>query len=189
MIYRGAITVDRKVKTFAQLVHANGLILERAKKKEPGYYWDVMSSLVFSAFAFEASLNHIGPKTISYWEELERLPRKNKLTILLKHLNLTPNFGKRPFQSLHALYLFRDAIAHGRDEEISFGPEERVIDSATFKPREIAPTPQEELCTLDHAQAAFDDMKAIITQLFKAAGLGDKPFFSSDSASYSISFI
>ena len=98
------------------------MILERAKKKEAGSDWDTVSSLLFSAFTFEAPLNHIGSKVIPYWDEFERLPRKNKSNILLKHLNMAPDFGKRPFQSLHALYLFRDGVAHGRDEHISFGP-------------------------------------------------------------------
>ncbi len=189
MVYRGIITVDRTFKAFAHLACANRAILERAKKKEPGYYWDVMASLVFSAFTFEASLNHIGPKAISYWKELERLPMTNKLSILLEHLKLSPDFGKRPYQSLRQLYGLRNALAHGRDQELSFGPEERVIDDATFKAFDFVRSKPEELCTIEYAEAAYADMETIVVGLFEAAGLGDYRFEAFDTASYSISFI
>jgi hypothetical protein len=43
---------------------------------------------------------------IPYWEELDRLPWRSKLNVILHHVRLSPDFGKRPYQTLLALFRY-----------------------------------------------------------------------------------
>ena len=189
MKYYGEVTGDRSVKTFAHLSHGSKMISERASKKEPGYYWDSMASLMLTAFGFEAYLNHLGSRLLPYWEQLDRLSWQKKLQIILTHLKHAPDLGKAPYQTLYGLFLFRNAVAHGRDTKESFGPEIRLIDDETFRAHELITTEWEKVCTPEWAQKALVDIKEIIKQLHTLAGFKEFDLISSDSASWSIRFV
>jgi hypothetical protein len=189
MKYYGEVSGDRAVKTFAHLSHGSGVIRDRALKKESGYYWDSMASLLLTAFSFEAYLNHLGGRLLPYWEQLDRLPWQKKLQVILTHLKHTPDLGKAPYQTLYGLFLFRNAVAHGRDTKENFGPEIRLIDDETFRAHELIKTEWEKVCTPEWAQKALTDIKEIIEQLHDLAGFEKFDLISSDSASWSIRFV
>jgi hypothetical protein len=92
--------------------------LHLAEQSEEGQFFTAQSSLLFSAFTHEAFLNTLGPKILSFWEEVEYLSPYQKLTILTATLQYKPDFAKRPYQTLKSLFEFRNAIAHGREEQI-----------------------------------------------------------------------
>jgi hypothetical protein len=80
--------IERTVMTSAVLGQANRVFLERATAGGLGRRADTMASLLFTAFTFEAVLNHVGAKIVPYWRELDRLPWKSKLNVLLHYLKL-----------------------------------------------------------------------------------------------------
>ena len=148
-----------------------------------------MASLMLTTFSFEAYLNHLGTRLIPYWEQLDRLSWQKKFQVILTHLKHSPDLSKPPYQTLFGLFLFRNAIAHGRDAKESFGPEVKLIDDETFKAHELIKTKWEEICTPEWAQKALTDIKEIIEELHRVAGLKAFELMSSESASWSIRFI
>jgi len=73
-----------------------------------------MGSLIFTAFSFEAYLNHIGPKIFSCWEALEILSPEGKLDIVCEKLQINIPKGNRPRQTVRELFKFRNNLAHGK---------------------------------------------------------------------------
>jgi hypothetical protein len=67
----------RDVRTYATLWNASEKVLIVGLREPKGAAWQFLSSIVLTAFAFEAYLNHIGPRVLTSWEELERLSPKS----------------------------------------------------------------------------------------------------------------
>ncbi len=183
---KSKITATRHVNVFAELSHGNGVLLENAKERRPGYHYETLASVIMAAFKFEAFLNHIGFLVLPFWSAIERLPHKNKLEILATHLNVEIDSGKRPFQTLTALFQARDGIAHGKPE---------LIETVAIKdglPNELdAEKPQtkwESICTLEFAERAYEDTEQIAVLFWNASGL-DTLEFRRNGFSYSISSI
>ena len=67
-----------------------------------------MSSVVLTAFAFEAYLNHVGPTVITSWTELERHPPWKKFELLCEALKVRfpHGFSRRPLQTIATLLVF-----------------------------------------------------------------------------------
>jgi hypothetical protein len=60
-------------------------------------------------------LNHIGEARLPFWGIVEQiLPWRRKLELVAQQLGITLDWGKRPFQTLDALFKFRDSLAHGK---------------------------------------------------------------------------
>ena len=49
-----------------------------------------MSSLLLTAFTFEAYLNYLGSEIIKFWDEIESIKVMQKYKVLCKELNLIP---------------------------------------------------------------------------------------------------
>jgi len=167
---RAKIKRDRKVNTFAELLHASTVLLENAKRKEDGCFYQTMGAILMSAFAFEAYLNHIGAALFRFWPEMERLPWRAKLKIVLCHVNLEVDHGSGPYQTLSKLFEFRNAVAHGRSEVLD--PPERVEtgDDREELRRRKPLTQWEQDCTIDFADRAHNDTEAMIRQIHAKAG-------------------
>src|SRR5271156_3759617 len=73
------VTKERTVRMYVEMWQGATILLRRAELEPTGNYWVLMSVLLLTAFAFEAYLNHIGPKLFQSWSELERLPPLEKL--------------------------------------------------------------------------------------------------------------
>ena len=139
-----------------------------------GSTYTIIGSLTLTAFAFEAYLNHIGIKKLGLWDESERMGVMDKYHGVCGKLGLTPDFGRRPYQTLRRLFSFRNAVAHGKTEEV----EEKKIVSADSDPHEHAPTTFWQKClTLEFSKRAHDDVEKIIEELhYKAGGDERGPF-------------
>ena len=111
-IYEGT----REVRTFVDLAHGADVLITKTEQEPKGSYYTTMSALLLTAFTFEAYLNHLGEKTIKFWEEIEPVKVMDKYSVLCKNLGLRPDFSKRPYQTLKALFTFRNAIAHGKSQ-------------------------------------------------------------------------
>jgi hypothetical protein len=168
-IYSGS----RVVRTFVDLNHGADVLIRIAEEEPRGSYFTSMGALLLTAFTFEAYLNHLGVKRIKFWEEIESIRVMDKYAVLCKELDVTPDYSKRPNQTLRALFKFRNAIAHGKSQIL----EETKEVSSQDEPYEHTPKAHwEEYCTLDNAKRAKEDISKIITDLHTKAGLGDYPF-------------
>jgi hypothetical protein len=74
--------------------------------------------VVFLAFSIESYLNSIGARTLTIWDELERLPWRNKITILHRTASKSPEWGRDPLQFVTEIFALRDKLAHGKPERI-----------------------------------------------------------------------
>jgi hypothetical protein len=83
-----------------------------------GLYFEMMGSLVFSAFAIEAKVNFVGWKHLGNgWPERANL--REKINLLIEVLPLDLSWEKRPLQTVSHLKSFRDTIAHGKPDIIN----------------------------------------------------------------------
>ena len=168
-IYEGT----REVRTFVDLAHGADVLIIKTEQEPKGSYYTTMSALLLTAFTFEAYLNHLGEKTIKFWGEIESIKVIDKYSVLCKNLNLSPDFSNRPYQTLKTLFKFRNAIAHGKSQIL----QETKEVSSQDDPHDHTPKAHwEEHSILENAKRAKDDISQIITELHKAAGLGDYPF-------------
>lgn len=168
-VYKG----EREVRTFADLAHGADVLITKTQQDRNGSYYTIMSSLLLTAFTFEAYLNHLGSETIRFWEEIESIKVMEKYSVLCKELGISPDFSRRPYQTLTALFKFRNSIAHGKSKILK----ETKDVSSKDEPHVHAPkTEWEEYCELKNALRAKEDISEVIKELHKEAGLGDYPF-------------
>jgi len=121
------VTKERIIYTYSELWHASNCVLQAGIREPKGSTWQFLSSIVLTAFAFEAYLNHVGPTVITCWPELERLPPWAKFELLCETLKVNFPKGKsqRPLQTIIKLLNFRNTMAHGRSVELKPTPELR----------------------------------------------------------------
>ncbi len=168
-IYEGT----REVRTFVDLAHGADVLILKSEQEPKGSYYTTMSALLLSAFTFEAYLNHLGDKTFTFWEEIEQIRVMDKFNVLCKHFQTSPDFSRRPYQTLKSLFKFRNSIAHGRSQILR----EYKDVSSQDDPHQHTPKAEwEEYGVLENAKRAQTDIAQIITELHIAAGLGDYPF-------------
>lgn len=106
---------------YAELWHASKCVLERGLENEIGSSWQFLSSIVLTAFVFEAYLNHVGSALLSCWESVEPLPPLKKFELICEMLKVAypKGAGERPLQTLQQLQKFRNFMAHGKTEIIA----------------------------------------------------------------------
>jgi len=170
-----SVSSERSVHPYVYLHSAADWALEQAEGTEKGRFYNCMSSIILSAFCIEAYLNHIGSKLLPYWDDEVKkdLSIQNKLKIICHHLNLVPDFSRRPFQSFKHIVRFRNLVAHATSEKISGQGTQIVRDSERVKYPE---TWWEKHSNLQIAKRWLADTESIITTIHKAAGEGNIPF-------------
>lgn len=157
---------ERTVHTYAELWHASRCVLEAGIEQPRASSWQFLSSAVLTAFAFEAYLNHVGPRTIKCWSQLDRLPPWSKFELLCEILGVQfpKGPGARPLQTIVKLLGFRNTIAHGRSLEINMKSKIRDVDDRLDAYLGIRPlTNWEKLIqTSDFAKRAREDVQAVL---------------------------
>ncbi len=168
------VSAERSIYTHAYLYSAAEWALEQGEGTEEGRLYNCMSSIILSAFCIEAYLNHIGNELIPYWDnEIKKgLSIQNKLKIIIYHVNLAPDFSRRPFQSFSQIVKFRNLMAHAETEKISEKRKQILKNGERVKYPE---TWWEKHCTLSSAKRWLADTEAIITSIHKAIGKDDIP--------------
>jgi hypothetical protein len=117
---KALVTQERALTTYAEMWHASECVLAVGIERPRGSSWQFLSSIVLTAFAFEAYLNHVGQQVVSCWTSLERLSPNAKLELLCETLkvSLPGTKGERPLQTINELFRFRNTLPHGRSETI-----------------------------------------------------------------------
>lgn len=153
---------ERPYNPFAELSHANFVMLTNAKNQQSGCFYESMASIIMSAFSFEGFLNLIGNKLDqSFWGKIERKwSYKRKLDFILNKINITEDLDSRPYKTLKTLFYFRNDIAHPKpailkeENKIEKGEKEEIR-------RKYPKLEWENNCTLDFANVAYDDVYQI----------------------------
>ena len=167
------------------LWHTTRHLLEVAKTFKTGFLLQLQASAVFHAFTFEAYLNHVGSQEIEFWDEIDRIPNRNKLSVLSKRLKFTCDLSRRPFQTMGALFKLRDALAHGKTTEINheFETSQDPSDDSAW-----CVLPWEKL-TVDDLERFSEDLKAAIDMINKVRSTPDQFPWNEGGRSTQISVI
>jgi|SRR5438105_376654 len=186
------ITKERTIHTYAELWHASHCVLQSGRTVAEGASWQFLSSLVLTAFSFEAYLNHVGAKTFECWEDLDRLPPLAKLELLTEALGVKfPNgTGARPLQTVSKLFNFRNAIAHGRTSEIKYKPV--TVDLTKYEKEYRAPllTDWEQLIQSEEfALRAREDVEEVMRIVQSGRKDSTDNLFTTGTGSYGATLI
>ena len=163
------VSVERSIYIHSYLHSAAKWALEQAEKSEEGRLYNCMSSIILSAFCIEAYLNHIGNELQPYWDDEVKkgLSIKNKLKIICHHINLVPDFTRRPFQSFNQIVKFRNIMAHAVTEKISTKEIQAIRDGERVSYPE---TWWEKHSNLKIAKQWLADTESIIETIHKSGG-------------------
>ena len=172
---RLSVNSERSIYTYGYLHSAARWSLEQAEMTEEGSFFNCMSSIILSAFCIEAYLNHIGSELLPYWDDefKKGLSIQNKLKIICHHINLVPDFSRRPFQSFNQIVKFRNIMAHATTEKISDKGIQTIRDGERVSYPE---TWWEKHSNLHFAKQWLADTESIITTIHQSSGQESIPF-------------
>ncbi|MFN9031567.1 MAG: hypothetical protein ACK5XM_15460 [Betaproteobacteria bacterium] len=151
---------ERLFSAHHMLLRAARKGLEAAEKRVPGYRYDILAAMTFSALAIEAVCNAVGEELIADWKrDFEACPPMTKLRVLCEHIGAEFDLGKQPWGNARTLFRFRNDIAHAKPELIK---EEREV-APDFEPA-LGYQPESKLekrLTIDQARTALATAEAI----------------------------
>lgn len=155
------ITGSGNVYTFAYLHRGSRHFMEMAELTEEGRIYNLISAMIYCAFTLEALIHHIGEMKMGMiWSCHERKSPKEKLRVLKKEYRWDIDLGKRPFQTFHSIFSYRDDIVHGKTE-IDIPP--------TVKPEKKFPVDFEsewmKYTNLETAKIFIEDTDQMVKQL------------------------
>ena len=176
---RAKVSGERQVYTYSELLHASRVMLHKLTESQGGSLYDVMASLVFTAFALEAYLNHVGSHLFECWKALERLPPLEKMSLLSEKLGIKQHSGRRPYQTVRELFRFRNVLAHGKSEVVKSKDQIRFVDDTLggYMQKHLK-TWGEKYCTQSNAKRALKDIETIIQEFHQHAGIPPEYPFS-----------
>lgn len=189
---RVLVTKERDVHTYAELWHASHCVLEKGRADPEGSTWQFLSSMLLTAFSFEAYLNHVGSTLFSQWHHLERLPPWSKFELISEKLELSfpAGQGARPLQTISKLLDFRNTMAHGRSHQITAKPVEKSVDTYHHAFAEELLSDWETLIRSDDfARRARQDLEAVLNQIHSALPEPKEVLFSFGLGMYSATLI
>jgi hypothetical protein len=160
---------QREVRIHSELWHTSNVLFRAGKLREEGSAHQFRASLIFRAFAFEAFLNWLGPKLIPHWAYLERLTPAEKLTLLADIAGVKPDNGSRPWQTVKDLFSFRNALAHGKPENLTDEMDQDL--NEYLSKMDFVQSKWEKFATEESAVRAQEDVSTIAENLYRAAKL------------------
>jgi len=113
-------------------------------------------------------INFLGHKLIAGWNERQSF--NDKVTEVLNHLKINPDWAVRPYSSISTLKKFRDSIAHGKPVEITFD-KEIVLPAEEIDRRIDLDSEWVPYCSHDTVFNTYADIDATWKQLLEASGL------------------
>jgi len=174
---RVEVTKRREVKTYTEMWRTSRCLLEKGQENPKGSFHQFMASLVFTAFALEAALNHVGSKVFKCWADIERLAPREKLNIIAERLQVDIDWSHRPWQVMKHLFGFRNDIAHGKSTVVTTSYVEPLCRHSDEQFGAKAKTDWEKYCTEKNAIRAREDVEKIVRILYEAAKFeDDHPF-------------
>ena len=112
------VQVSRKFVPHSMLLSAAGRAIAKAKTKEDGYWWDLLSATLYCSLSIEAIGNTYGETFITRWSDFESSSPLAKMRIVAEHCRIEPDFSCEPWSCVSQLIKFRNKIAHANMETI-----------------------------------------------------------------------
>jgi hypothetical protein len=185
---KAVVAQERDLRTYSELWHASECVLAAGIEQPRGSSFQFLSSIVLTAFAFEAYLNHVGPQVLSCWESLEKLSPDAKLALLCETMNvsLPGTESERPLQTIRQLLDFRNTLAHGRSKTIMPKPRRIDIDKLEAVRADPVLSHWERLIkNSDFAKRAREDVETVLQHLQAARPEPKEGLFSLSTRSWS----
>ena len=123
---------ERNFSAHHKFIRVASLANERAKKQEPGWFYDELIAMTFSALAIEALCNSIGERVFAEWDDYESSSPNAKLRLLADRLGVKYAKDKEPWATGRWLVKFRNLVAHAKPEVIV---EEKLISEEEYDQR------------------------------------------------------
>jgi len=169
-----ATNIHREFKSSCELISSAESLLDKAKETEIGSYHMILASLIITAFAFEAALNHLGEK-FKLWSSDDPMGTLDKYTLLCIEQGLEkPKFNNEPSQFIKRLHTFRNDMAHGKTEYLT---QEQKTTSEYDMQYLVAPE-WKRLVTLKNSDKALKIVRNTIDELHDRSGVNSHPFIS-----------
>jgi hypothetical protein len=176
------VTKERQLITYSDFWNSSRVLLENGQRNKLGSYYQFLASLVFSAFTFEAFLNHIGEYLFTSWPELERkLSHRAKLALISEKLDLNIDYGKLPWQIIPKLFGFRDKVAHGKNEMLRL---EKIVphdDRYEELMHEFMFAEWQKFATEQNAVDVRKQLEVIMTDIYRKTNIPDEFLFDNGS--------
>ncbi|MEI7867402.1 MAG: hypothetical protein WCI11_05885 [Candidatus Methylumidiphilus sp.] len=166
--------IVRCLYTHNQLLAGAQTFLNQSKLNNE--FNNTMGCVLFCAFALEASLNHLGKTLFPFWNEhlKRKLNPEGKLTLIASEINMTVDFGSKPFQAFRAIFEFRNQIAHATTEDLKLDSGKNWLEYGNY----CWPVAKwEVLCTSEQASLLLQDTREMIDKLFINSGAEIIPDF------------
>lgn len=190
------LSMERKVNTYWELNNASSVLLNKSHSADqpnedgiiPGCRYTTMASLIFTAFTFEAYLNHLGDGKIKYWGIIEKkLNVTEKYELLAEECDIKIDKGANQYQILRDLFKFRNYLAHGKSVIIQ-EKKNVSIDTDIRNEFEKLKTRWEEYCTEANAKLAMEVIESLINELDKSSGGNGNPLFNGHFGKSSLTY-
>ncbi len=107
---------ERHYSAHHALLRVASAELDRATKKEPGWFDSTFVVLTFSALAVEALSNAIGNRVVSDWKDFESASPNAKVRLLAERLDIPYSANDEPWRTVRWLGKFRNLVAHAKPE-------------------------------------------------------------------------
>lgn len=168
---KAVVKKDRTVHMYSELWHASGCVLRSGIDEPRGSSWQFLSSIILSAFAFEAYLNLVGEQVFACWTSLERLNPLDKLNLLSEHMEATFSNGKgeRPLQTVIELFNFRNTIAHGSTKKLKQHGRRRDLNNSLddYLGKRLTLEWERLIQTKDFAERVRTDVEEVLAELHR----------------------
>jgi hypothetical protein len=167
---------------FCYLLIAADTALKSAKLELPGRNYHYVTAVVFSAFAVEATVNHVGLDHVQDWAKKERRMGgwEKKLSHLATRFGLVLDFNPAPGKTVKDAFGVRDNLAHGKTwvGEQCYVDDGDRMGGANF-PDWLRPC-------LNEARATqfISDARELISQLLGKAGYPPTDLYSMGQGAY-----
>ncbi|MFN9029615.1 MAG: hypothetical protein ACK54C_02215 [Betaproteobacteria bacterium] len=147
---------ERKFSAHHMLLRAARHALADAESERPGWLYDVLAAMTFSALTIEALCNSIGREVIHAWQrDSEACSPMTKVRILREQLGIPYDDTAAPWSDARALIRFRNDIAHAKPELIK--------NAETSSEPRVAPLGYKPLSKIEKGLAIGQARRAVTT--------------------------
>jgi hypothetical protein len=167
---------------FCYLLIAADTALDAAKLELSGRNYHYVTAIVFSAFAVEAAINHVGIDLDPNWASDERKLGGwvKKLEKIATKFSMQLDFSTGTTKTVKEAFEVRDRLAHGK----TWVGEQRYLDSDNGIRDESFPDWLEPCFCESRAEQVIQDAREFIETLLHKAGYAETDLHSMGQSSY-----
>ena len=167
---------EREFIAYAEHLHTSYVLLQNGIENARGCNHQFLASIVFTAFTFEAFMNHVGGHEFVRWSEIERSGPQKKLGEICKKLEIEANFLELPWSIIDEIFTMRNQIAHGKTEALIDEQSPSIETYDQFFWEYLQPTWQSN-ATRENAQNAIEQVEKLMRIIWDKSSLPHHELF------------